>query len=154
MLTKRNLIKSNENLNKLNCRLFSLFKFLDDVYHINAGGCCFTSAVLAKLLEEDDIDYTVAVYDCDYDDFYDISCSQFHYSIIVNGIIVNPMDEDNDYSEFENVSSIDLMDHYKECDWNDYYNRFRNKYIKGLIKKFYKDFTYDLREEQSESNSK
>lgn len=161
MLTKKNLIKSEENLNKLCHKLNSLFIFLDEVYHINSGGCCYVASVLAELLEEDNIDYSTIVYDCDYDNFYDISCSCYHYAIRIIGAeeycsIINGYDEDecDTFSEFEGVTAMDLLDHYKECSWNNYYNIFRNKYIKGLITKFYKDFTYDLRKEQSESNSK
>ena len=161
MPTKKNLIKSEENLSKLCRKLNSLFIFLDEVYHINSGGCCYVASVLAELLEEDNIDYSTIVYDCDYDNFYDISCSCYHYAIRIIGAeeycsIINGYDEDecDTFSEFEGVTAIDLLDHYKECSWNDCYNIFRNKYIKGLITKFYKDFTYDLRKEQSESNSK
>lgn len=161
MPTKKNLIKSEKNLTELCLKLNSLFRFLDEVYHINSGGCCYVASVLAELLEEDDVDYSVIVYDCDYDNFYDISCSCYHYTLCIIGAeaycnIINGYDEVecDTFSEFEGVTAIDLLDHYKECSWNDYYNVFRNKYIKGLITKFYKDFTYDLREEQSESNSK
>lgn len=161
MPTKKNLIKSEENLSKLCHKLNSLFVFLDEVYNINAGGCCYVASVLAELLEEDDIDYSVIVYDCDCDNFYDISCSCYHYTVRITGAeeycsIINGYNEDecDTFSEFEGVTAIDLLDHYKECNWNDYYKVFRNKYIKGLITKFYKDFTYDLREKQSESNSK
>ena len=51
------------------------------------------------------------------------------------------------YKFSSNISARDLLDHYNECTWNSCYNTFRNKYIKGLITKFYKNFTYDLREE-------
>ena len=161
MSTKKNLVKSEENLSKLCHKLNSLYIFLDEVYNINSGGCCYVASVLAELLEEDDVDYSVIVYDCDCDNFYDISCSCYHYAIRITGSeeycsIVNGYGEDecDSFSEFEGVTAIDLLDHYKECSWNDYYKVLRNKYIKGLITKFYKDFTYDLREEQSESNSK
>ena len=77
MLTKKNLIKSEKNLNELCHKLNSLFRFLDEVYDINSGGCCYVASVLAELLEEDDVDYSVIVYDCDYDDFYDI-CNAYN----------------------------------------------------------------------------
>lgn len=133
-----------------------MFKFLDKTYHINAGGCCFVASVLAKLLERDNVDFTVVVYDCDdCDDFYDIDCSKYHYAIKVGNYVINGEDyEVFDSSEFSNVSSKDLLDHYKECNWNDYYNRKRNNYIKRVIKNFYNDFTSSLREEQPKSSSK
>lgn len=145
MLTKRNLIKSEENLEILCRKLNYLFDFLDKVYDINAGGCCYVASILTKLLEQDNIKYAILIYDCEYDDFYDIDCSQYHYAIRIKSHIINGFNNEN-YSEFYNVSSYDLKQHYKECSWNDMYETTRNKYIKNLIIKFYNNFTYDLRE--------
>lgn len=132
-----------------------MFEFLDNAYNINSGGCCFVASVLAKLLEQDGVNFSVIVYDCDYDDFYDLDCSQYHYTLQIGDRIVNGYEDDDDYAEYYNVSSKDLLEHYKECgDWNEVYNRKRNNYIKRVIKDFYNDFTRDLREEQPKSNSK
>ena len=115
MLIKKNLIKSEKNLNELCRKLNSLFRFLDEVYHINSGGCCYVASVLAELLEEDDVDYSVIVYDCDCDDFYDISCSCYHYTLRITGAeeycnIVNGYDEE-ECDDYE----LDDYDYCYEC---------------------------------------
>lgn len=153
MHTKKNLIKSEENLDELFYKLNSLFYFLDDTYKINSGGCCFVASVLARLFEKDGIEFSVIVYDCEYDNFYDIDCSQYHYTLRLGENILNAYDECY-YSEFFNVCAKDLEEHYKECNWNDCYNRKRNNYIKRIIKNFYNDFTSSLRERQETNNSK
>lgn len=147
MNTKKPLIKSEENLEKLCLNLCFLCKFLDNVYKINAGGCCYVAAIIAKLLEKDEVDFSVIVYNCDYDDFYDIDCSQYHYTLRIGEYIINNDGyEECPYSEYPNTYSIDLSDHYNECEWNTWYDTNRNKRIKRIIKDFYNDFTYDLRE--------
>ena len=156
MNTNRKLQKSEENLAKLCHKLDYLFEFLHNVYSINSGGCCYVASVLAELFEKDDIDYSVIVYDCEYAEFYDIDCSQYHYTLCVEDYILNCQDfEEVDYAEYIDVDAEDLLNHYKECDdWNSLYDTYRNKYIKKLITNFYKDFTYDLREKQPTDNSK
>lgn len=145
MFIKKKLIKSEENLNLLANKLNSLCTFLHEVYKINAGGCCYIAGILTKLLEIDEIDYSVIVYGCEYDDFYCIPCSQYHYAVRINETIVNCYEDDENYSEFYNICSKDLLEHYKECDWNDSYDKNQNKYIYKVIKNFYNDFTDDLR---------
>lgn len=147
-LTKKKLVKSEENLQRLSGKLSNLYYFLDGAYNINCGGCCYVAAVLAELLELDDVNYNVIVYCSDYYDFDDIDCSQYHYAInIYEDAIINGYDDDDDFMEYANVSSEKLLAHYKECSWNDYYDKNRNNYIRRLITKFYIDFTNDLREE-------
>ena len=147
MLTKKNLIKSDPNLRVISDNLNRLCQFLDEMYDINAGGCCYITGVIAKLLEIDDVDFSVIVFECDCDDFYDLDCSQYHYAISLNGDIINGNDYvDIEYSEFTNVSASDIFEHYYECDWNISYDRGNNKFIKETIKRFYGNFTKNLRE--------
>ena len=73
--------------------------------------------------------------------------SEVHSAVSASSVNGYDEEECDDYCEFDNVCARDLLDHYNECEWNSVYNTFRNKYIKGLITKFYKNFTYDLREE-------
>lgn len=152
MPTKKNLIKSEKNLKKLCDDINSLCIFLNDIYKINSGGCCYVASVLAELLESDNIEYTVIVYDSDFAEFWDIDCSQYHYTLCVSDIILNDYNfEECAYEEYDNVSSADLLEHYNECaknyDWNEVYNHSRNDYIKEVITNFYNDFTSSLREE-------
>lgn len=146
MYIRKNLIKSEENLELLCNKLNYLFEFLDRAYKINAGGCCYVASILAKLLEQDNIEYSVVVYGSEYDHFYDIDCSQYHYALRIKDFLVNYYEEDDDYMEYFDVCAKDLEEHYKECSWNNCYDRERNNYIKRIIKNFYKDFTRDLRE--------
>lgn len=125
--------------------LNQLCKFLDETYCINYGGCCFVASIIARLLEKDNINYSVVVYECEYDDFYNIDCAQYHYAIKVNDIIINGY-EDEEYSIFNNVSARDLKEHYNECYWNSEYYTKHNTFIKKVITIFYNDCSKDLRE--------
>lgn len=146
MCTKKKLIKSEKNLNELFYKLNNLFYFLDNTYEINSGGCCFVASVLARLFEKDGIKFSVIVYDCEYDNFYDIDCSQYHYTLRFGEKILNAYDDNEySYSEFFNICAKDLEEHYKECDWNECYNSKHNDYIKRIIKNFYNDFTKNFR---------
>lgn len=147
MHIKKSLVKSDENLIHLCTKLNFLFEFLDKTYKINSGGCCYVTSILAKLLEEDDIEFSVIVYNCDYENFFDIDCSQFHYTLKIDKYLVNYYEDDGDYAEFFDVTSEDLDTHYRECYWNDCYNIEFNDYIRGIIINFYNNFTNDLREE-------
>jgi hypothetical protein len=66
---------------------------------------------------------------------------------IYNDVFINGYNEDEDYVDFGKVSSKEILQNYEECSWNDYYNIYRNNYIREIITKFYIDFTNDLREE-------
>lgn len=144
MRTKKKLIKSKKNLATLAHKLNYLCDFLEMTYDINSGGCCYIASCIAHLLELDNINYLVAVTDVECDSFYDINCSQRHYFLILNNVSINRNDYDN-YVVFNGVCAKDLLDHYHECDWNDFYNTFKNKFIYKTIVRFYKDFTYGMR---------
>lgn len=146
MNIKKKLIQSEENLEELTSKLNELFIFLDDVYYINSGGCCLIASYIAELLERDGIPFSVIVYDCDAEDFNDIDCSHFHYALRIAEPIINPVGE-RYYSEYINVSSLILKEHYYMCDWNDAFNVLKGDFIKNEIESFYYDFTENLREE-------
>lgn len=115
------------------------------MFDINCGGCCYIAYCVARLLERDNIPFLTVVYNCNYDEFYDIDCSCYHYAILVGERIINGFDED-DYTTFANVTSKDLLDHYKECDWNCVYNTWYNTFLFHIINMFYYVFTKNLRE--------
>jgi hypothetical protein len=99
-------------------------------------------------LELDDVDYSLIIYHTDYEYFDDLDCGQYHYAMyIYDNVFINGYNEDEDYIDFGKVSSKEILQHYEECSWNDYYNIDRNNYIREIITKFYIDFTNDLREE-------
>ena len=155
MNTKKNLIPSNQNLKVLSHQLDKLCKFLDELYDINCGGCCYLAYCLAKLLDSDNLEYQVVVVsdNCeelmDCETLSDIPCSCTHYGIYVDGEYINIDDSDleNDYvNHFINVTPDEIKEHYKFGDWNDCYDIDKNDLIWETLKTFYYDFTQDLRE--------
>ena len=150
MNIKKNLILSNQNLKELSARLDKLCKFLDELYDINCGGCCYVAACLAECLQKDNISYQVVVLECPEDivKFSKIQRSCCHYFLSINNNDINGYNEveDYEYQVFDNVSYRSLFNHYKKCGWNTFYNREKNKFIKNIIKRYYEDFTSSLRE--------
>ena len=125
-------------------KLVALSDFLDKALDINYGGCCYFAYVLAELFEKDDIPFEVVVYECDYEDFFDIDCSCYHYAIKHDKDIINSFEGCN-YKTFKDVTSEDLLEHYKECSWNDCYNTKWNFFISKIVKMCYYAFTKNLR---------
>ena len=150
MNIKKNLILSNLNLKELSVKLDKLCKFLDEMYDINCGGCCFVAACLAECLQKDNISYQVIVYECpeDISKFSKIKRSCCHYFLSINNNDINGYDDigDDEYQVFDGVSYRSLFNHYKKCGWNNVYDRDKNKFIKTIIKRYYEDFTSSLRE--------
>ena len=135
-------------MSKICTSLDSISRFLDRSFNINVGGCCFVASIIAGLLEEDGIPFDVVVYYDEYfDTFDDIDCSQKHYAIKVNNIIINNDDRKDDYMVFNNVTCNDLMEHYIECGWNTWYNSEYNEYVANILTEFYYASTLSLREE-------
>lgn len=148
MHTEKRIIKSESNLSKLCVNLDHMLRFLDKSFNINVGGCCFVASIIAELLEQDDIPFEVAVYyDELFDTFYDIDCSQKHYAIIVNNIIINNDDRKDDHQVYSGVTSEDLKNHYEECGWNTWYDPIYNEYIANILREFYYASTLSLRKE-------
>lgn len=135
---------SETHLDLLASKLHYLCNFLDFTYHINEGGCCFIAYCIARLLDKDEIPYSIAVYHCDFDNFNDLDCSQYHYAIRVNNILINGYDDNDDFTIMNDVNSRDLLNHYKECHWNDYYSKSKNDFLFYIINTFYNDFKKDL----------
>lgn len=137
---------SKMSLDLLVSKMCFLCDFLDSTYHINDGGCCFIAYCIARLLDKDKIPYSVVVYHCDCDNFNELDCSHNHYAICVNNVLINGFEDDDDFTIMDNVTSKDLLNHYKECGWNDYYNKKKNDFLFHTINKFYNDFKKDLSE--------
>lgn len=150
MNTKKNLIPSNQNLKVLSHQLDKLCKFLDEVYDINCGGCCYVAACLAECLQKDNISYQVVVIECPEGivKFSKIKRSCCHYFLSINNNDINGYEDvgDDEYGVFDNISSRSLFNHYKKYSWNNCYNSNKNKFIKKIIKQYYEDFTSSLRE--------
>lgn len=147
MRLKKNLIQSEKNLNYLAEKLNSLCRFLDEIYDINLGGCCFISFCIANLLEQDNIDYNIGIID----DFPENTLEEFNHAAYHVFLIINEdyeinNDNDCDYTVYPGSSSS-LIQYYKNInEWNSIYNHAKNAYIKKVITNFYYDFTENLRE--------
>lgn len=142
--------KSTEVQEILVERLNKLCTFLDVEYDINAGGCCYIAYCLATLLSKDKFKFKVIIYE-DYeleDRFSKISESHYHYAISIGDYTINPADAEGRFFRniYYNVKASEILDHYKNCSWNNCYNSAKNKFIFRTIQVFYDDLTEDLRE--------
>lgn len=147
MRLKKNLIQSEHCLKMLASKLDSLCIFLDEIYNINLGGCCFISYCIADLLEKDKIKYVICIVDDYTEDYlYEFNHAVEHVFIsIENTFNINFWNEN--YVTYPG-SSKDLIDYYNRIgEWNSIYDCSKNIYIKKLITNFYYDFTEDFREE-------
>lgn len=149
MFSKKKLIQSRDNLNLLVCKLNKLCRFLNELYDINSGGCCFVATCLARLLDQDKVKYKIGIDygdDSDVDSISELNHAVFHVVLIINGELVNP-DETDSYETYEIKNWRELYDYYNRVhDWSSFYNKCQNSFISKTIANFYYDFTEDLRE--------
>ena len=140
--------------------LNNLFDYLDIVYDINAGGCCFVAYALAKRLESIGEEFRLVLYDDDYldnvnsdiirenienRDLYRCpngSCTCCHYAIKVKNIgIVNPSEfKKEKHVTVKGVSSKDILWIYEQGEWNDAYNSKVNDIIEENINLVFKAY--------------
>lgn len=131
----------------------NLFSYLDEVFYINAGGCCFVAYVLAKKLESLKKEFRLVLYDDEYLDDTDSgvireniksrnlckcpngdnTCS--HYAIKVRNLgIINPSDFKNEkHVTIKDISSRDILWIYEQGEWNECYNPQVNDIIEKNI---------------------
>lgn len=155
---KKNLdYTSKEVQYQLARRLNSLCKNLDEFFDINYGGCCYVAYCIARLLEKDNFNFSLVVFDKRYElkkfvELSDLPEPMDHYAIIIESddasICIN-CDEDNydDFYQDFRVSSKNILDYYLNNRWNSCYNTVNNVYIKSLIERVYYEFTNNLRKE-------
>lgn len=151
MSTKNKVNFSENQLTLIYSNLESACRYLDEVYDVDNGGCCFVAYCIARVLEKDNIPFSVIVYECFEETFEDIDCSQYHYAIKFNGEIVNKFYECG-YTEYNYVSSRMLLEHYKECNWNTQYNSDKNKYIQLVLTTTYNDTKEEILQGQCDSS--
>ena len=145
--------KSSEVQEILVERLNKLCEFLDLEYDINAGGCCFVTYCLARLLSRDKFRFKVVIYEEEplENKFDEVSGSHWHYAIELGNLIINDYGCEHDHTLYKNVykgvKASQILEHYQTRGWNNLYNSNKNSFIFKTIKVFYNDLTEDLREE-------
>lgn len=139
-------------------RLNSLCKKLDESFAINYGGCCYVAYCIARLLEKDNFNFSLVVFDKRYElkkfvELSDLPEPMDHYAIIIesddtSGSGINCCEDNYDdfYQDFK-VSSEHILEYYLNNIWNSSYNTINNVYIKSLIERVYYEFTNNLRKE-------
>lgn len=155
---KRKLVcKSTENLSELASRLNNLCNDLNQQFHVNWGGCCYIAHCITKLLELDNVKYSVIVFDDECilmrcKSFNDLPRSMAHYAIMLGSGVdtectINCKESDYDlYFKTFDTTSQDLLDHYLDNDWNSYYETEHNQEVLTIIEEYYYEFTKNLRE--------
>ena len=155
---KKNLdYTSKEVQYQLARRLNSLCKKLNESFGINYGGCCYVAYCIARLLEKDNFNFSLVVFDKRYELKKFVELSELpepmdHYAIIIesddasSGINCCEDDYDDFYQDFK-VSSKHILEYYLNNRWNSSYNIINNVYVKSLIERVYYEFTDNLRKE-------
>lgn len=139
-------------------RLNSLCKKLNESFYINYGGCCYVAYCIARLLEKDNFNFSLVVFDNRYElkkfiELSDLPETMDHYAIIIesddlsnSGINCDEDDFDESFQDFK-VSSEHILEYYLNNKWNSDYNTINNVYVKSLIERVYYEFTNNLRKE-------
>lgn len=143
-------------LNSLN----SLCEFLEEVYEINEGGCCFVAMELAKQFDKLHIKYELVVYDTEERSQFEIEdeirnkhrnsmhrrhCitgtgTCYHYCLKVGDTFINDTDREVYGYLIPDVDASNISYIYKNGLWNDLYNKNHNKTVRSLIKSFFKEY--------------
>lgn len=151
------------NYHKLLDDLNALCKFLDNVYDVNLGGCCFLASTIARHLDKLKISYRLVIYDLYNKDKESIeyevtnrrrnktkhgsvvgiyTCD--HYCLYLEGVgIINRSSSNHHYS-ISNVSHKNIYWIYKNGSWNKRYKVQHNKTIKNIVKEFFKEYENDF----------
>lgn len=126
---------TEKQLNQLVKRLNKVCKHLDEIYDLNNGGCCYAAWVIAKELKKHEIPYQLMVFETE--PFISINESHCHYALVVNGKIINGSEfihKRRYYRQtFTNISPNKLLTLYRTLEWNDYYNKKYNSYVKTML---------------------
>lgn len=136
-------------------KLDKFCRYLNSEYHINAGGCCYVTYILASLLKRDGFRFKVVIWSTDKDvyesSFDDVSDSHYHYGILLGGCFINSNGCHGDPTLYETIFSkvrvTDILEHYQEGSWNNCYDKNHNSFIYKILKIFYVNITNSFREE-------
>ena len=145
---------SKDRLSTLAFQLNHLCDELNGLFDINWGGCCYVAYCLASLLEQDNIKFSIAVFDenvdlADYSSLLDLPDAMDHYGIVLEASNeMHPVNcDDKDFklhSQLFKASAEEILLCYNTNHWNQRYDYRKNFPIKRLIEQAYHDFTQDL----------
>lgn len=115
---------------------------LNNLYSINSGGCCYIAYCIATILEKEDIPFRVVVNGgsyADVDDFSELDDSCYHIFIQVGNDTINAdgLEDDEDCNYSYTATSSQILNYYKNGDWNDVYEKALNSSIKSIITRMY-----------------
>lgn len=135
-------------------KLNEFCKYLDSEYDINCGGCCYIAYILASLLKKDGFRYKLIIWS-DHPiskTFNKIKKSNTHYGILLGGCFINESGyHNNKYiteTFYSKVKVTDILKHYNEKSWNNFYDKGNNPYILKVLTNFYDNLTESLRKRQ------
>ena len=154
-LQQKSDYKSKENQYNLIEKLNEACEILNDQIHINCGGCCYVAYCIAELLERFNIDFSLIIFDRDFNlnkvyDFLDVKRSMSHYAIIlgdsIEDDIINGDDLDYDLGYYQSfkVSSEEILEHYEIGYWNTIYNIDNNEFVQNTLEYIFYEFMENL----------
>lgn len=154
-LQQKSDYKSKENQYNLIEKLNEACEILNDQIHINCGGCCYVAYCIAELLERFNIDFSLIIFDRDFNlnkvyDFLDVKRSMNHYAIIlgdsIEDDIINGDDLDYDLGYYQSfkVSSEEILEHYEIGYWNTIYNIDNNEFVQNTLEYIFYEFMENL----------
>lgn len=154
-LQQKSDYKSKENQYNLIEKLNEACEILNDQIHINCGGCCYVAYCIAELLERFNIDFSLIIFDRDFNlnkvyDFLDVKRSMSHYAIIlgdsIEDDIINGDDLDYDLGYYQSfkVSSEEILEHYEIGYWNTIYNVDNNEFVQNTLEYIFYEFMENL----------
>lgn len=150
-----------QNLETLSRSINNLCQYLDEIYDINYGGCCYLAYLLASKLEELNLSYSLVVYDCFKKNIEQVrftSCNKVmsripeytitgkgtcdHYCILLEkSIYLNNISYISGHEYIiTGINSSSIKWIYKKGKWNSSYKRSKNRIIKSIIDNFFKRY--------------
>lgn len=152
----------NINAHKLKKLLNSLCWFLDNLYNINNGGCCYVAYLISKHLDRIGVKYKLVIYDytkkqidlTHYEIIHKVNsnnpkssvtgeytCNHYCLYIERGGIINNCNIDDQAFQcIIDGISSSDIKYIYRNGMWNNTYNSKNNKSVSKIISIFFKQY--------------
>lgn len=148
------------NVHSLKYSLDKLCLFLDDVYNVNSGGCCYIAYLIARHLDKLGISYALSVYNFSPKNEFDITrevttmsrsnnknsvigmhtCEHYCISITGGGHVNRGDVEGLKQYTVKGITCRNIKWIYKNGYWNDCYDTHNNKTIKGIIDSFFKTY--------------